>query len=182
MSTEKASAGTEYVQDIGRLFRTYKELGDKSFAQLNAQDVHWKVEPESNSIANIVTHLAGNFLSRWTDFLTTDGEKPWRNRDGEFEDTALGKEDLIRLWEKGWTCLFEALGQIEEANLLHVITIRGQPHTLIQALNRGLTHCAYHVGQIVFIAKAKRSQDWQSLSIPKRRSQQFNDEMGKRKS
>jgi hypothetical protein len=174
MGAETVSTAAGYLQDIKRLFKTYKDLGDKSFAQLRDEDVHWKVEPESNSIANIVMHISGNFLSRWTDFLTTDGEKPWRNRDGEFEDPSLGKEEILGRWEQGWTCLFSALAAIDEGMLTRVISIRGEQHTLIQALDRSLTHCAYHVGQMVFIAKARRSGDWQSLSIPKGKSQQFN--------
>ena len=180
MASERLSAAAGYLQDMNRLFRTYKELGDKSLAQLGEQDMQWKIEPESNSIAHLVKHLSGNFLSRWTDFLASDGEKPWRNRDGEFEDSGLGRDEILRAWEAGWDCVFRALGQIDEDKLTQVITIRGQPHTLIQALDRNLTHCAYHVGQIVFIAKARRSKDWESLSIPKGKSRQFNAGTGAR--
>jgi hypothetical protein len=174
MGTETASVAADYVKDIARIFRTYKDLGDKSFAQLEEKDLVWKVEPESNSIANVVMHVSGNFLSRWTDFLTTDGEKPWRNRDTEFEDAALGKEGILRRWDEGWKCLFDALAKIRPEDLEKTIMIRGEPHTLVQALDRSVTHCAYHVGQIVFIAKAARSTAWKSLSIPRGQSGHFN--------
>jgi hypothetical protein len=173
---ETASISSGYLADIMKLFRTYKELGDKSFAQLEEKDFLWKVEPESNSIANVVMHVSGNFLSRWTDFLTSDGEKPWRNRDAEFEDPTLGKEGILRRWDEGWKCLFDALEKIQPEDLAKTITIRGEPHTMVQALDRNVTHCAYHVGQIVLIAKAARSASWQSLSIPKGKSRQFKAE------
>jgi hypothetical protein len=142
--------------------------------------MQWKADGESNSIANIIMHMSGNFLSRWTDFLTTDGEKPWRNRDAEFEEPGLGKAELLAMWEKGWACVFAALDAVPKDGLLRVILIRNEPHTILQALDRSLTHCAYHVGQIVFIAKALKSTQWTSLSIPRRKSKDFNAGMGMR--
>ena len=170
MSDDEKTLSATYLQDIRTTFGTYKALGDRSFAQVDGTEMHWKADEESNSIATLIMHLSGNFLSRWTDFLTTDGEKSWRNRDGEFEEPILGKTELLAKWEAGWACVFAALDAIPEDGLLRVITIRGEPHTILRALNRSLTHCAYHVGQIVFVAKALKTGDWKTLSIPRRKS------------
>jgi hypothetical protein len=170
----------DYLMDIKALFTNYKSLGDKAFSQITSDEINRKVEPESNSIATIVTHVSGNFLSRWTDFLTTDGEKPWRNRDSEFADGQHGKEEILALWEKGWKCLFDAMASINEETLARTITIRGEKYSVLRAVNRSLTHTAYHVGQIVFIAKALRSTEWKSLSVPKGKSKEFNASMGHR--
>ncbi|MGA2478603.1 MAG: DUF1572 family protein [Spirochaetia bacterium] len=169
MEARDTTLGGAAAQDIRKLFATYKQLGDKSFAQLTDEQMRWKADAESNSIAVIIMHMSGNFLSRWTDFLSTDGEKPWRNRDGEFEEPGRGKAELLERWEAGWACLFSAVDSVKDSDLLRTITIRGEPHTVLQALNRSLTHCAYHVGQIVYIAKVLKTVDWVSLSIPRKR-------------
>jgi uncharacterized damage-inducible protein DinB len=168
----------EYIRDVTTIFAQYKDLGDKSFEQIEGPEIHWKVERESNSIATVVMHVSGNLRSRWTDFLTADGEKPWRNRDSEFVDTTLSKEQLLAAWEAGWKCLFDALKAVDASTLGRTITIRGEAYTVQRALQRSITHTAYHVGQIVFIAKVLRSAEWKSLSIPKNRSAAFNASMG----
>ena len=180
MSEQIPDLAESYLEDIRKSFTSYKQLGDKAFTQLEGTEMHWKSDEESNSIANIIMHISGNFLSRWTDFLTTDGEKPWRNRDAEFEEPGLGKAELLARWEKGWACVFAALDTIPRDGLRGVIQIRSEPHSILQALDRSLTHCAYHVGQIVFIAKALKSKEWKSLSIPRRKSKEFNAGMGMR--
>jgi hypothetical protein len=168
----------ELLQDVKALFANYKQLGDKALAQISGNDIHWKPEPESNSIATIVMHMSGNLLSRWTDYLTTDGEKPWRKRDEEFEEPSLDTRELLARWEKGWACVMEAMGSMNADTLGRTITIRGEKYTVLRALNRSLTHAAYHVGQIVFVAKALRSGAWNSISVPKGKSQEFNASMG----
>ncbi|AZB19827.1 DUF1572 domain-containing protein [Chryseobacterium indologenes] len=158
-------------------FRYYKSLGDQSFEQLSDQQICWQYNEESNSIAVIVNHIAGNMLSRWTDFLTEDGEKSWRNRDEEFINTPKTKEDVIEFWEKGWRCLFNALEQITDENLYSTIYIRGEAHPVIDAILRQLAHYPYHIGQIVYIAKMIKNEDWKTLSIPRNKSQEYNAEM-----
>jgi hypothetical protein len=169
------SLGEHYLEDALRTFRNYKKLGERAFAQLSAEDFFRQLEDGSNSIAIIVKHMAGNMLSRWTDFLTTDGEKPNRNRDMEFvmlpETT---KEEMLAYWEQGWASLFGAIEPLKPDDLLRTITIRGQDHTVVQAIDRQLTHYAYHVGQIVYLAKHFKASDWQTLSVPKNKSAEFN--------
>jgi hypothetical protein len=155
----------------------YKALGDKTFEQLNEQDFHFMPNAESNSIAIIIQHMAGNMLSRWTNFLTTDGEKEWRNRDTEFEEQPLNKEQLLVLWNKGWDCYLGALQSLTEEDLLKTITIRTEPLLVVDAIQRQMAHYPYHVGQIVYLGRLIKQQDWKSLSIPKGNSQQFNDGM-----
>jgi hypothetical protein len=155
-------------------FEKYKQLGEKTFEQLNEEDFFWKQNAESNSIAALVRHLSGNMLSRWTDFLTTDGEKSWRLRDQEFDDSNASKAALIELWEKGWNCLFDSLQSLRDEDLEKTVTIRSQPLTVTAAINRQLTHYAYHVGQIVFIGKYLKGENWKSLSIAKDESVSFN--------
>jgi Protein of unknown function (DUF1572) len=148
----------------------YKELGDKTFDQISSNaGFHFQPNEESNSIAIIIQHVAGNMLSRWTDFLTTDGEKKWRNRDAEFENRQLSKQELMELWEKGWACCLNTIGALQEGDLLKTIYIRGEGLSVIDAINRQLAHYPYHVGQIVYIAKMIKDAEWASLSIPKRR-------------
>ena len=158
-------------------FQYYKELGDKTFAQLSDEQLFWQYNEESNSIAVIVQHLAGNMLSRWTNFLTEDGEKDWRNRDSEFENNFKTKEEVVEYWEKGWKCLFDALNQLDEQNLNYPIYIRGEKHTVLDAVLRQLTHYPYHIGQIVYIAKMMKNDDWKTLSIARNKSDDFNIEM-----
>ena len=155
-----------YLPSIVKQFEYYKMLGDKTFAQLSDEQLFWKANGESNSIANIVKHLWGNMLSRWTDFLTTDGEKDWRDREGEFDNDATNREEVVTRWEAGWACLFEALRPLTEEDLEKIIYIRNQGHTVTEAINRQLAHYASHVGQIMFIGKMLRGGSWVSLSIP----------------
>ncbi|AZB30596.1 DUF1572 family protein [Chryseobacterium balustinum] len=158
-------------------FEYYKMLGDKSFEQLLDEQFFWQFNEESNSIAVIVKHVAGNMLSRWTNFLTEDGEKSWRNRDKEFVNTFKTKDEVLQYWEKGWKCLFDALNQINDVNLYSTIYIRNEAHSVIDAVFRQLAHYPYHIGQIVFIAKMMKNEDWKTLSIARNKSSDFNNEM-----
>lgn len=158
-------------------FEYYKMLGDKSFAQLSDEQIFWQFNEESNSIAVIVKHIAGNMLSRWTNFLTEDGEKSWRNRDEEFVNTFKTKDEVLDYWEKGWSCLFDALNQINDENLYSTIYIRNEAHSVIDAVFRQLAYYPYHIGQIVFIAKMMKNEDWKTLSIARNKSLNFNNEM-----
>lgn len=158
-------------------FLYYKELGDKSFAQLTDEQLFWQYNEESNSIAIIVKHLAGNMLSRWTNFLTEDGEKEWRNRDVEFVNTFKTKSEVLDYWEKGWNCLFTALAQITDENITSTIYIRGEAHTIFDAVLRQISHYPYHIGQIVYIGKMIKNTDWKTLSIARNKSADFNQEM-----
>ena len=174
VSSSIASAEAAKATGTRKQFEYYKLLGDNTFAQLKEQDLFWQYNPESNSIAIIVKHLWGNMLSRWTDFLTSDGEKEWRDRDGEFEATIQTKEELIEKWNAGWECLFTALDSVNEDNADTTIYIRNMGHTITEAVNRQLAHYAYHVGQIAFIGRMIRGAEWQSLSIPKGDSKVYN--------
>ena len=165
-----------YHTSIQKQFTYYKSLGDKTFEQLQDEQLFHQMNNESNSIAIIVKHLSGNMLSRWTNFLTTDGEKTWRNRDDEFTDTITTKEDLLKVWEKGWTCLFNAIDPLTKEDFKKEVYIRNMGHTVVEAINRQLAHYAYHVGQIVFIGKVLANENWSSLSIPKGSSKAYNTE------
>ena len=165
-----------FIQSAIKQFEYYKLLGEQTFEQLKEEDLCWQYNAESNSIAIIIKHLAGNMLSRWTEFLTTDGEKEWRNREEEFENNVTTKENLLTLWNKGWSCLFDALHSLHENDLQKQIFIRNQGHTVTEAINRQLAHYPYHVGQIVFIGKMLSNEKWQSLSIPKGQSKIYNAE------
>lgn len=158
-------------------FEYYKMLGDNSFEQLSDEQIFWKFNEESNSIAVIIKHIAGNMLSRWTNFLTEDGEKAWRNRDEEFVNTFKTKSEVLDYWEKGWKCLFEALNQINDGNINATIYIRNEAHSVIDAVFRQLAHYPYHIGQIIFIAKMLKNEDWKTLSIARNKSADFNTEM-----
>ncbi len=164
----------DYLESVKKQFAYYKMLGDKSMAQVNEEQLFWQYNNESNSIATIVQHLSGNMFSRWTDFLTTDGEKEWRNREAEFEQITRTKVDLLSLWEQGWTCFFQAINSLQPEDLEKEIYIRNQGHTVLEAINRQLAHYPYHVGQMVFLAKMMVNDHWSSLSIPKGDSQKFN--------
>ena len=163
-----------YLDSVLRQFQYYKELADKTFALLSDDEIHWHSGPESNSVAVIVKHMAGNMLSRFTRFLTEDGEKPWRNRDTEFEDTYQSREEMLAHWESGWKSLFEALSPLTADNLQQIVYIRNEGHTVLEALNRQLAHYAYHIGQIVFLGKMLKGAQWTSLSIPKGQSDAYN--------
>lgn len=169
-----SSLGKEYLQTAIRRLKYYKDLGDKTFQQLNDWDFHYQPNEESNSIAVIIQHMAGNMLSRWTNFLTEDGEKEWRNRDAEFETGKQSKEELLALWEKGWTCFFSALEPLKKKDLKKIVTIRKEELTVIDAINRQLAHYPYHIGQVIFIAKIIKSKAWKNLSIPRGASQAYN--------
>lgn len=158
-------------------FLTNKDLADKTFAQLSDEPMFWQPNEESNSVAIIAKHLAGNLLSRWTNFLTEDGEKPWRHRDSEFENDFKTKAEVMEFWEKGCNCFLDAIGQINDDMLDTVIYIRKEPHTLADALLRNTTHFSYHVGQIVTLAKIQKNKDWQTLSVPRNQSEEYNAEM-----
>ncbi|SDQ15476.1 Protein of unknown function [Chryseobacterium soldanellicola] len=158
-------------------FEYYKSLGDKTFEQLSDEQLFWKFNDGSNSIAIIVRHIAGNMLSRWTNFLTEDGEKSWRNRDEEFVNNFKTKREIVDYWEEGWKCFFSALNQINDENLYSTIYIRGEAQLVIDAVFRQLAHYPYHIGQIVYVAKMIKDGDWETLSIARNRSQEFNAEM-----
>mgnify|MGYP003530024640 CR=1 len=153
------------------VFKNYRSLAEKSFGQLQQdQEFHFVPDQESNSIALLIKHISGNMISRWTDFLTTDGEKPTRNRDEEFVDKGETREQLMQQWNTGWTIFFDTLNSLKEEDLLKKITIRKEELTVIQALTRQTAHYSYHIGQIVYLAKHLRSENWKSLSIPKNQS------------
>lgn len=155
-------------------FKYYKSLGDKAFEQLNFEELQKEFAEDANSITIIVKHMVGNMLSRWTNFLTEDGEKTWRNRDQEFIDTYKSKEDMLDSWESGWDCLFKALASITENDLDKIVYIRNEAHTIIEAIIRQLAHYPYHIGQIVFLGKLIKGDQWESLSIAKGTSDVFN--------
>lgn len=165
-----------YLSSIIKQFEYYKSLGDKTFNQLTFEDMQWQSNADSNSIAIIVKHIAGNMLSRWTNFLTEDGEKEWRKRDEEFIDSFNSIEDLMAAWESGWLCLFNAIKPLNDSDLERIIYIRNQGHTVTEAINRQLAHYAYHIGQMVFLGKLIKGKDWQSLSIPKGNSLKYNED------
>ena len=165
----------DYYNDALSALRAYKKLAEKAIAQLQDEEFFVTLDAESNSVAVVMKHMAGNMISRWTDFLTSDGEKPNRNRDMEFViESQTTKDDVIAYWERGWKCVFDALEPLQPEDFEKTVMIRGEKHTIVQALNRQLMHYAYHIGQIVFLAKHFRSAEWKSLSIPKNRSAEFN--------
>jgi hypothetical protein len=165
---------TSCLKDSVSLFRYYKRLGDGAIAQASDEAIFATLDPEANSIAIIVKHLSGNMRSRWTDFLTSDGEKPDRDRDSEFEAPPKTRAELLALWESAWEIVFRELGQVKETDLVGTIYIRGEAHSVMQAIHRQLAHYSYHVGQIVFLAKHFAGSEWQSLSIPRGKSSSFN--------
>lgn len=164
-----------YLESVKKQFLYYKTLGEKSFEQLEPEQLFIAVNDDTNSIETIVKHLSGNMLSRWTDFLTTDGEKEWRNRDEEFVATIQTKEELLEIWNNGWNCLFDGLNALQPNQLSTIIYIRNEGHTVVEAINRQLAHYPYHIGQIVFYAKMLKKTEWNSLSIPKNKSNSYND-------
>lgn len=163
-----------FLESVKKQFLYYKTLGDKAISQLEPEQLFVALNDDTNSIAVIVKHLAGNMLSRWTDFLTTDGEKEWRDRDGEFENTLETKSEVLQLWEQGWTCVFDAMNSLQPSQLSDIIYIRNEGHTVLEAINRQLAHYPYHVGQIVFYAKQLKNSEWDSLSIAKNNSKKYN--------
>src|SRR5271170_347757 len=165
---------TSYVEDAKAIFHQYKKLAEAAIAQVTDEQLCATLDPEMNSIAQIVKHMAGNMRSRWTDFLTTDGEKPSRNRDSEFEAPPATRAELMAMWEQGWGCLLGALDGLTDADLTRTITIRGEAHSVMQAINRQVAHYSYHCGQIVFLAKHLCAGHWRILSVPLGKSAEFN--------
>jgi uncharacterized damage-inducible protein DinB len=173
-----SSLAAHFLEDALVVFRNYKKLAEGAMAQLEDEEFFAQIDAEANSVAIIVKHLAGNMRSRWSDFLTTDGEKADRNRDAEFRHEAeTTRAEVLRWWEEGWSYVFAAVEPLQPADLERTVTIRGEPHTVVKAINRQLTHYAYHTGQIVLLAKHFKSEDWKSLSIPRERSEAFNQAM-----
>jgi Protein of unknown function (DUF1572) len=168
----------DYIESIKIQFLKYKTLGEKAIAQVPEDKISWSYNPESNSIVTIVKHLSGNMHSRFTDFYTSDGEKKWRNRDGEFENEMMKKDDLLKKWNEGWNSLFTILNTLQAESLSKKVKIRNEPHTVMEAINRQLTHYAYHIGQIIFLSKMICDDHWTSLSIPKGKSEETNTKMG----
>jgi hypothetical protein len=165
---------TSHLEDSLALFRYYKKLGEDAMAQVTDEELCLTLDGEMNSIAQIVKHMAGNMRSRWTDFLTTDGEKPDRQRDSEFVEPPATRAELVRVWEAGWDSVWRALGPLSEIDVRRTVTIRGEKHSVMQAINRQLAHYAYHIGQIVMLAKHFRAGHWKSLTVPKNKSAEFN--------
>lgn len=165
---------TSYLKDAGDVFRYYKRLGERAIEKVSDTELTTVLDSESNSIALIVKHMAGNMRSRWRDFLTTDGEKPDRNRDSEFEAPPLTRAEMLAVWEAGWNYVFEALDPLTDADLARTVTIRNEAHSVMQAINRQIAHYSYHVGQIVFLAKHVAGDGWTSLTVPRGKSADFN--------
>ena len=171
MSNELA---THYLEEVRRQLRGHKRMGEGAMTQLRDQDFFVTLDPEANSIAILVKHLAGNMRSRFTDFLNRDGEKPDRFRDREFEiNSSTGRTEVMTWWEEGWACVFSAIDPLKPEDVMRVVTIRGEPHTVLQAINRQIAHYAQHIGQIVFLAKHLRSSEWKTLTIPRGKSEEF---------
>lgn len=165
-----------YLSSVKKQFLYYKKLGENAIEQLEPAQLFVVVKEDSNSIATIIKHISGNMLSRWTDFLTTDGEKDWRNRDAEFENDLQSKEEVMKVWDNGWNCFLNTLENLKPDQLSDIIYIRNEGHTVIEAINRQLAHYPYHIGQIIFCAKQLKHKSWDSLSIPKNKSENYNAE------
>jgi len=165
---------TSYIEDSLSLFRYYKKLGEGALEQVSDEQLFATLDPEMNSIAIMVKHMTGNMRSRWTDFLTSDGEKPDRNRDMEFEQPPSNRADMLKMWNDGWGRVFSALEPLSDSDLGRTVSIRGEPHSVMQAINRQIAHYSYHVGQIVFLAKHLNASGWKSLSVPRNKSAEFN--------
>ena len=163
-------------------FQYYKNIADQTFEQLEEPQLFWQYNPESNSIATIVKHISGNMISCWTNFLTEDGEKEWRNRDAEFENDIQSKAEMLEIWEKGWLVLFDALNQVNDANINSIILIRGEKISVVDALLRQLAHYPYHIGQIIYLAKMLKNDDWKTLSIARNKSQEYTELLKKQSS
>jgi hypothetical protein len=179
---EMADVSAAYLDEARRSFRGHKRLAEGAISQLEDEQLHMQVDAESNSVAIIMRHLVGNMRSRFTDFLTSDGEKPDRNRDGEFDEHLRpSRQELMRAWEAGWEIVFRAIEPLKPEDLLNTVTIRNEPHTVLQAINRQVAHYAYHVGQIVFVAKHLKGSEWKSLSIPKGHSETAGQDVEKQR-
>jgi hypothetical protein len=170
-----SDAATHYLEEVRRQLRGHKRMGEGAMSQLRNEEFFVTIDPEANSVAIIVKHLAGNMRSRFTDFLTSDGEKPDRFRDREFElGPAMTSSEVMTWWEEGWACVFAAIDPLKPADVMRTVTIRGEPHTVLQAINRQIAHYAQHIGQIVLLAKHLRSSEWKTLSIRRGKSEEFN--------
>jgi hypothetical protein len=169
------SSPSDFLSGAIKQFEFYKMLGDKAMSQIPDEALFWQYNEQSNSIAIIVSHLSGNMISRWTDFLTTDGEKEWRDRDAEFEPIIQNKNELLAQWEKGWSCFLGALTALTDDDMDRIVYIRHVGHTVTEAISRQLAHYPYHIGQIVFISKMISGDQWQSLSIPRGNSKKYNE-------
>lgn len=165
-----------YLESAIKQFQYYRQLGDRTFEQVEDEQLFWAPNAQSNSIAVIVGHMQGNMLSRWTNFLTEDGEKSWRTRDAEFEARIADRQELLRCWNQGWDCVFEAIEELTDQDMGRIIYIRNQGHTVAEAINRQLCHYAYHVGQITYLGRMQLGERWSSLSIPKGASKAYNAE------
>ena len=171
IATDPAAA---YLDEARRSFRGYKRLGDGAMAQLTDEELFRQIDPESNSVAILVKHMAGNMRSRFTDFLTTDGEKPDRFRDTEFElSPSTTRADVMKWWEDGWKIVFDTIASLKPEDVMTTVSVRNEPHTVMQAINRQVAHYAHHVGQILFLAKHLRGSEWKTLSIPRGKSEEF---------
>ncbi|HYG65882.1 MAG TPA: DUF1572 family protein [Thermoanaerobaculia bacterium] len=171
------SVANLYLKDVDEQLRKLKELADRAVAQVRDEDLTAVLDPESNSLAVLLQHVGGNLRSRWTDFLTTDGEKPGRDRDSEFEQgEGTTRQALLARWEEGWACLFASLAELKEEDLPRTVLIRAEPHSVVKAIDRTMTHMAYHVGQIVFLAKHFASESWKTLSVPRGGTKEYNRE------
>ncbi len=169
-----------YIKSVINQWGSYKSNAEKTFVQLTDDQLFWQANEESNSIATIVKHMHGNMLSRWTDFLVSDGEKAWRKRDDEFENDLTTRAGIMQLWEEGWACAINAIKDLKDADLDREIWIRGESHSVLDAIQRQLAHYPYHIGQIVFLGKLQVGNKWDSLSIPKGKSKEFNEKMKKK--
>jgi hypothetical protein len=174
MTTSSADLGSTVVSSAATAFRATKGWADKAIDQLPDEKLHTALDANTNSIAVIMKHVAGNLLSRWTDFLSSDGEKPWRNRDDEFVDTFKSRREVLDYWESGWNCLFNTLQSLTADDVLKTVTIRGEAHSVPLAIHRSLAHCGYHVGQIILIARVLAGDNWETITIPRRGSAAFN--------
>lgn len=166
--------GVMYLENTITVFLKHKEWADQAMRQLSDAQLREPLDENSNSVAMIAKHVAGNLLSRWTDVLTSDGEKPWRNRDNEFVDDFSNRQEIMDFWEKGWNCLFESLRALSPDDLVKTIAIRGEPHSVLLAIQRSLAHSSYHVGQILMLARHQAGDDWRTITIPRGQSRSYN--------
>ena len=173
--TPNEDAASSIIDSAITAFATNKGWADKAVAQVSDENLHVSLDPNTNSIAVIMKHVAGNLLSRWTDFLTTDGEKPWRNRDDEFVDSFKSRAEMSGHWEQGWACLFATLRSLDPSDLSKTVTIRGEPHSVSLAIHRALVHCGYHIGQIVMISRILAGDDWETITSPRGGSSTYNE-------
>jgi uncharacterized damage-inducible protein DinB len=173
-SQNQPNLSHDLISSAATVFRIHKDWADKAIAQVSDDQIRRSLDENTNSIAVIIKHVAGNLRSRWTDFLTSDGEKPWRNRDDEFVDSFSSRREILDYWERGWTCLFATLQQLAPEDLAKSVVIRGQPHSVPMAILRSLAHCSYHCGQIMLIARLLAKDDWETITIPRGGSEQFN--------